>query len=248
MNKHILSICFFLIYFATESFCQLHERKDSIKSFIEDYSKYILKPININSSSSDFSPVIINNNLIFVSGREYQYGVVYSNIDKDQLMDLYECEMIDSITFKTPVPLSKTINTNYNDGPACVNNKNNLIVFSSNTNNKPDKKNKSNKNNLQLFLSKKKSNEWSDPVGIKFCKSKFSYCHPYFSSDQKTLFFSSNMPGGYGEMDLYYSVYENNIWSTPVNLGSKINTKANEVFPFVSTNNILYTTINIKYN
>lgn len=240
MNKYIFSFCFFLIYFVTETYCQQNEKRDSIKYFNEDYSKYTLKPININSSSSDFSPIIINNNLIFVSGREYQYGVVYSNIDKDQLMDLYECEMIDSITFKTPVPFSRTINTNYNDGPACVNDKNNLIVYSSNTNKKPDKKNKSNKNNLQLFLSKKKSNEWSEPVCIKFCKSKFSYCHPYFSSDQKTLFFSSNMPGGFGEMDLYYSVYENNIWSTPVNLGSKINTKANEVFPFVSTNNILY--------
>ena len=52
------------------------------------------------------------------------------------------------------------------------------------------------------------------------------------SPDNKTLIFSSDMPGGFGGMDLYSSTYEDAQWGPPINLGPRINTEGHEVFPF----------------
>lgn len=223
------------------SFCQVNENNDSIKDFKLDSSKFYVAPININSIKSDFCPTILDNHIIFVSGRDFQYGVVYTNNNKEELLDLYESEKIDSLTFKQPKPLAKTINSKFNDGPACFNKQNTLMIFTSNSKIKPEKKiDEVNQKNLQLFLSEKKDNTWTDPELINFCKPEFNYCHPFLASDQNTLFFSSNIPDGYGGMDLYSSKLENNVWSEPVNLGSTINSSYNEVFPYISDDNILY--------
>ena len=236
MIKHILCNILVILCFTSYSICQ----NPGIKNFKKDSSVYIISPININSQNSDFSPFFIENKIIFASGRDYQYGVVYTNENKEELMDLYESEKIDSITFKPPKLFSAAINTPYNDGPVTINKNNNFLVVSSNPKKKADKKGKTNQNNLQLFTSKHNSEGWSEPALIKFCKSKHTYCHPSLSKDQKTLFFSSDMPGGYGGMDLYYSFYKNNNWSNPVNLGPKINSSTNEVFPYISADNILF--------
>lgn len=55
------------------------------------------------------------------------------------------------------------------------------------------------------------------------------FMHP----DGKTLYFSSNRPGGLGGFDLYRSELKNGIWSSPVNLGSGLNTEGDEMY-FVS--------------
>lgn len=58
--------------------------------------------------------------------------------------------------------------------------------------------------------------------------------HPVLSVDQKTLYFASNRPGGYGGYDLYMSKYENYEWQEAVNLGPLINSSGNEIAPFLS--------------
>jgi outer membrane protein OmpA-like peptidoglycan-associated protein len=57
---------------------------------------------------------------------------------------------------------------------------------------------------------------------------------------QGNLYFASDKPGGLGGVDIYKSSYVNGSWSEPVNLGSKVNTVRDEVFPFVSNNGTLY--------
>ena len=81
----------------------------------------------------------------------------------------------------------------------------------------------------------------------------YSVMHPTISNDGKKIFFSSNMPGGYGGQDLYYceilgieekkinrNLEKINKLSDPINLGSKINTEGNEVFPYSMNDNILF--------
>ena len=49
----------------------------------------------------------------------------------------------------------------------------------------------------------------------------------------KFMVFTSDRPGGYGGFDLYYSVFKNGNWNSPVNFGPKINTSANEYRPMI---------------
>ena len=70
---------------------------------------------------------------------------------------------------------------------------------------------------------------------------EYSVCHPSLSKDAKTLYFASDKPGGYGGLDLYECTREiGGPWSTPVNLGPKINTSGEEGFPFIADDGTLY--------
>ncbi|MDT8401361.1 MAG: hypothetical protein RQ743_06680 [Bacteroidales bacterium] len=65
---------------------------------------------------------------------------------------------------------------------------------------------------------------------LSFCYDYNNYTHPAVSSDGRLMIFSSDMPGGSGEMDLYISRYENNVWTRPENMGSKFNSKGSELY------------------
>lgn len=84
--------------------------------------------------------------------------------------------------------------------------------------------------------------KWSKGVEIGLTGVGQSAAHPSISVDGNTLYFSSNMPGGFGGNDLYKVERTNSAgeWSKPVNLGPKINTEGNELFPFIHENGNLY--------
>ncbi len=75
---------------------------------------------------------------------------------------------------------------------------------------------------------------------LAFCYDYNNYTHPTVSSDGKLMIFSSDMPGGSGEMDLYISRFENNIWTKPENMGRKINSKGSELYACFDNANNLY--------
>lgn len=75
----------------------------------------------------------------------------------------------------------------------------------------------------------------SDGMNIKplpFNNPEYGCTHPYYNKEEKRIYFSSDMPGGYGGLDIYYIDKGDNGWEAPVNMGSKINTEYDEGFPF----------------
>lgn len=92
--------------------------------------------------------------------------------------------------------------------------------------------------NYQLY--KRKFDEvcrcrWIEEVPVSFNSKEYSIENPNVSPDGKKLYFSSNMPGGYGGYDLYVAdIDENGIPHNPKNLGNEINTAGDEKFPYSS--------------
>lgn len=202
----------------------------------EDSVRYEIHNLSINSKQSDFSPFLFNNKLYFSSGRENDIGVKYYTIENNQeLIDVFCAEKIDSVTFKKTKPF-KEINTKFNDGPICISKDGTQLFISRNDLKRAKGKDKK---PLSIFVSHKTDKGWSKPEVLPFCTANFTYCHPALMSNG-TLIFSSDITGGYGGMDLYYTKFENGTWTIPRNYGSKINGKENEVFPYVSANNMLY--------
>ncbi|MEL6926595.1 MAG: carboxypeptidase-like regulatory domain-containing protein, partial [Bacteroidota bacterium] len=74
--------------------------------------------------------------------------------------------------------------------------------------------------------------KWENMEGLPFNSDEYSVAHPTLSQDGNRLFFSSDMPGGFGGMDLYMSEQENGSWGPPINLGPQVNTEGNELFPY----------------
>ncbi len=83
-------------------------------------------------------------------------------------------------------------------------------------------------------IRKTKSFDYNNPT-------EYSVEHPCLSPDGRVLYFVSDMPGGYGGMDIYFSVFNaQGYWSEPVNAGPVINTEGNELFPTMDEFGILY--------
>ena len=75
---------------------------------------------------------------------------------------------------------------------------------------------------------------------INISSDNYSTGHPTITSDGKTMFFVSDMPGGYGETDIWIShKQDDGNWSTPINAGPIINTSKNEMFPYLYQDSML---------
>jgi hypothetical protein len=176
--------------------------------------------------------VLLGSKLFFVSGRSNLAGIEYRDLDNNSdITDLFYTSMQDSVRSGKSISLPGKINTKYYEGPFCFSSDGGTLYYTAN-----DRKSTL----LKIYSSSTKGQKWSGSNPLSFCVDSFSYCHPALSQTNDTMWFSSNMPGGFGKMDLYFSVFRNNVWSIPQNAGPMINSEYNEVFPFVSDNSLLY--------
>jgi hypothetical protein len=75
---------------------------------------------------------------------------------------------------------------------------------------------------------------------LPFCQESVTYMHPAISADDDFMVFSADGPGSQGGFDLYCVVRKGDAWGVPVNLGSTVNTKGDEMYPYIDAKNTLY--------
>lgn len=92
----------------------------------------------------------------------------------------------------------------------------------------------------EIWNTQSMGGRWSDPVKIELGPDSLIFAHPAISPDGKTLYFVSDMPGGFGGKDLWMVPRIGDEWGTPVNLGGDINTAGDELFPTVRQDGTLY--------
>jgi hypothetical protein len=201
--------------------------------------------VNLTSFCSDqdaeYSSAYYKDGIVFCSNRRTDLFVTFSTPDDKELFNMFYVPTQGDSLGKAPGILSTQLMTNFNDGPACFGANDSMIIFSRNnkvTSKKRDTKD--DKNKLGLFTSHLNSNIWSNPEPFTHNSFDHHVTMPSLSKDGSKLFFVSDMSGGFGGLDIYMSEKINNAWSTPKNLGSKINTKENESFPFISPSGILF--------
>ncbi len=124
-------------------------------------------------------------------------------------------------------PLGEPINSRLNEGAQSLSADGKVMFFTAC--NRPDGMGR-----CDIYRSDKLHSGWSNPANVgPPIDSRNWEAQPSISADGKTLWFVSNRPGGQGNMDIWYSHFENGRWSIPVNAGSKINTPGNEMSPFI---------------
>ncbi|MDP4222990.1 MAG: OmpA family protein, partial [Bacteroidota bacterium] len=98
------------------------------------------------------------------------------------------------------------------------------------------------KKGCMIMYSTRQGDKWSEPKNIGILPDSLVAAHPALSPDGNTLYFVSDMEGGYGQKDIYVSerTGAGESWSKPKNLGPDINTSGNELFPYVRSNGWLY--------
>lgn len=92
----------------------------------------------------------------------------------------------------------------------------------------------------KLYRAEKKNGQWKNAREIAVAPKYASVMHPALSEDGKRLFFASNMPGTFGEYDIYVSTIKvDGSLDVAKNLGKKVNTKKNDLYPNIIEGNTL---------
>jgi outer membrane protein OmpA-like peptidoglycan-associated protein len=160
-------------------------------------------------------------------------------------LDLYEAQL-NGVTLSKVAPFSEEINTALHESNAVFTNKGKVMYFNRN-NEKRVKIDGERISNIQLYRAEKVDNIWTNVTLLPFNNELYSVEHPSISKDGKTLYFSSNMSGGYGEFDIYkVAINDDGSYGAPVNLGASINTAYRDQFPYISNINTLYYATNGK--
>jgi outer membrane protein OmpA-like peptidoglycan-associated protein len=195
----------------------------------------------VNSKGLDFSPTFYEDGIVFISTNTAGLKKETDASLKLPAMSILRSRRDSEGKLGTPEPFSKEITSVYHEGPVCFDRTAETIFFSTNVViGGKEKLDKRGTQRMRLYCSKKSGEVWGTPMPLPFNTNEFDDCHPAISIDGDRLYFSSNRPGGNGGMDLYVSYKLGDSWSEPVNLGTTINTKGNEVFPFVHADGTLY--------
>ena len=199
---------------------------------------YTVASLPISSDKSDFGAVLYDKTLFFTSARNgsrKNYGG-----SGEPFLDVYTSIMGDSGNFSEPTPLT-SINHKRHDGPVTISTDGNTMYFSSDSFRdgvfEKDKENHLKLGRNNLYVATKSGETWSNIKPLPFNSKEYSLSNPSLSRDGKTLYFSSNMPGSMGGVDIWKVSVNGSEFGKPENLGAKINTEGNESFPFIADDN-----------
>lgn len=103
-------------------------------------------------------------------------------------------------------------------------------------------KNKKGKSDKNGSADEPADGEWGEPTLIFLGDTSYNFLYPAVTSDGLTIYFTSDMPGGFGEYDLWKATRQSTTddFGKAVNLGSIINTPGREVMPLLRTDSLLY--------
>ncbi|AOC96989.1 Outer membrane porin F precursor [Flavobacterium anhuiense] len=94
---------------------------------------------------------------------------------------------------------------------------------------------------IKIYKADFDNEKFSNIIALPFTSDNYTTAHPALSPDEKTLYFTSDMPGTIGQSDIYkVSVKGNGSFGSPENLGASINTEGKETFPYVTSENEIY--------
>ena len=219
-------------------------------NFDEDYldkieansGRYDVEPFKYNSRYSDFAASYYEQGLIFASDRDTGNLARYRHTwNSRDFLDLYKVNA-DSISQDKVVKLEGDINTRLHESTSVVTKDGSTMYFTRN-NFLDGKKYKDDQGvtRLKIYSAEFVDGEWTNIVELPFNNNSYSVAHPILSPDEKRLYFVSDMPGSYGESDIFMTqIIGDGTFGPIVNLGKNINTGARETFPYITDDGVLY--------
>jgi outer membrane protein OmpA-like peptidoglycan-associated protein/tetratricopeptide (TPR) repeat protein len=213
-------------------------KKDSIKN-------YQILPTNLDISGQAAGIDFVEEGLVYAHARNKK--PVYSM----SVFDLDYAEMENPLHFMEGDKLFEGISFVYNESAPSIAKDGKVIYFSANAVktkkggavSKKAQMDDSDEgiSNMQLYMASFENGRYRKPVLLPFNNKQYNYTHPCISEDGNTLFFISDMPGGIGGFDIYkIKKQPNGSWGMPVNLGSRVNTFAHDLYPYLSNGLLFY--------
>lgn len=215
--------------------------KDYMDVIKANSGRHNIENAGINSKVMDFGAAFFKNELVFTSARDTSGSRIHSWTNQG-FTTLYSSEVKEDGSLSSPEKFSKSITTKVNESTPVFTSDGNTMYFTRNNYNKGKKgKDEAGTILLKIYKATNENGIWSNVTELPFNSDVYSVAHPALSSDEKYLYFSSNMPGTKGASDLFkVEIKSDGSFGTPINLGDDINTEARETFPFIAKDDVLY--------
>ncbi len=224
---------------------QLAKGIDARKMLENTNNNFSVNLLSVNSTGSDFCGQLYGEGIVFCSNGDFSSEEkMRSPINRGRrtFVSVYYTEKDETGVQVLPTKLKGKINSQFNDGPIFFTHGGTKAIFTRNAFFNGKKMTSAN-GTLTLSIYEAEQSEdgkWDKIIPFQHNSKEYSVAHPTLSLDGNTLYFASDMPGGQGGMDIYMCSKIDTIWSRPVNLGNKINTPGNEVFPSLHSDGTLY--------
>lgn len=201
-------------------------------------TRYVVKNAKIfNTKRSDFAPMYLDKSLdqiYFTSTSEKAMGEKRSEITGMKKGDIYFSKKNERGQWQTPQPAEGELNSDADEG---------IVSFS------PDgqtmyltraRRSETSSTSVEIYTSRRSDASWSTPQKFEITADTLSAVgHPAVSPDGTYLYFCSDMPGGYGGLDIWRINLKDRAGSLE-NMGGQINTEGNEMFPYSRNDSTLY--------
>ena len=187
----------------------------------------------INSKHSEYGATLFRDKLYLTSDRQENLSTS-GGIGSDDQRTLSIFEM-DTALLKNKIARFEEVygrinSLGGNDGPLTINKQQDRAMVSRAEN---QMRGKDFVNQIKLYEGEYDKGRWKNFKAFPYNSNDYSVGYAHYTNDGNTLYFASDMPGGQGGLDLYVSQRVDGKWTEPRNLGPRINTQKNEVFPFI---------------
>lgn len=202
-------------------------------------TRYVVKNFKlVNSRRADYAPMFIDrtsaDQLYFTTTNEKVSGKDKSTITGMKNGDIWMIKKNEKGEWTRPAQVEGELNSDFDEG---------VVSFS------PDgqtmylslaRQAANSSTGVEIFTSSRSDARWSKPVKFDITADTLSsYAHPSVSPDGTWLYFTSDMPGGYGGKDIWRINLKERGGSLE-NLGEWINTPGDDMFPYVYSDSVLY--------
>jgi len=201
-------------------------------------TRYIVRqPKLFNTRRADYAPVYQTQpqeQLFFTSTSEKATGTRKSEITGMKNGDIWVSVKNERGEWQRPQAAEGELNTEFDEGIVSFT-PDGQTMYLTKARREPNAP-----TGVEIYTSQRAEAKWSAPVKFEITADTLSsYGHPAVSPDGKWLYFTSDMPGGSGGLDIW-RINLNERQGSLENLGEWINTPGNESFPYARTDSLLY--------
>lgn len=225
---------------------QLFSANTGYKSKIEKNPPFFeVKNLDLNTAVADFGGYYTptQDELYFITARKKRAFVRNEwSWNANRFLDVYKVDVDSNNRLGDAKRISK-VNTRFHEGPLVFSPDGRTVYFTRNNISSGKKRRDGKKiQNLKMYRATiGGKGRFVNEVEFPFNSKDYSVGHPSISKDGKTMYFVSDKPGGFGGADLYkVALLEDGTYGEMINLGSKINTEGQEMFPFIDNEDRLF--------
>ncbi len=203
-------------------------------------SAFNVMNLGINSTKSDYGGILKGDTIVFASARNQNLANIIYKRTNQSFTNLYYSTIKSLVDIPEPKLFSKKTFSKFHEATPTFSKDGKTMYF---TQNEVKKNNKGKAVNglYKIYKSELINGNWNTPIKIQIEADDLArIAHPALSSDEKHLYFASDMKGTFGASDLFkIKINEDGTYGKPENLGSKINTEGRESYPFITKDNKL---------